>query len=59
MLAALALAFFVGPANAAVLNEKLKLATTDQQHLMRDVTVTLYEATEFVLIALATTKTGV
>lgn len=51
------LALFVGPANSAVLHGQVKLETADTQHLIRNVAVTLYEATEFVPIALATTTT--
>ncbi len=57
MLAAMVLALFVGPANSAILHGQVKLATADTQHLTRNVAVTLYEATEFAPIALATTTT--
>lgn len=57
-LAAIVLALFVGPANSAVLDGRVTLATTDRQDLIGDVPVTLFEATEFAAIPLATTTTS-
>jgi len=58
VLTAVVLALFGTPASSAALEGRVTLATTDQQGLIRDVPVTLYEATEFAAIPLATTRTG-
>lgn len=58
MPAALMLTLCVGSAHSAVLDGRVMLATPDQQaDLIGNVAVTLYEATEFVPVALATTTT--
>jgi len=58
VLSILTLALFAGPANSALLDGRVSLATMDRQDLISDVPVTLYEATDFAAIPLATTRTG-
>jgi len=58
MLCAIGLYLFLGSARGAELNGQLNLATTDHPDLIQDVAITLYEATEFAPVALATTRTG-
>jgi hypothetical protein len=52
------LALVGAPANSAVLDGRVTLATTSHQGLLSDIPVTLFEATEFAAIPVATTRTG-